>query len=61
LLVHPNWRRHGIGGTLVKMCQSRFSGCYLYADPAEENKDELKEFYLKLGFKEREVFRKIST
>lgn len=52
LLVHPNYRHHGIGSTLIKMCQSMFPNYYLYADPADA---EAKEFYSTIGFEPHEI------
>lgn len=52
LLVHPNYRRHGIGTNLIRMCQHRYAHYHLYADPANA---AAQVFYRAIGFKVHEV------
>ena len=56
LLVHPKYRRQGIGGQLLKMAQQVFATYYLYADFQDET---LSNFYTTAGFSEHTVFRQI--
>lgn len=55
LLVHPKYRLQGIGSQLVTMCESHFSGFYIYADPQSK---ELDSFYEKNGYAKHNLFRK---
>jgi len=55
LLVHPQYRRQGIAGTLLNMIETRFKGLHLYA---EAGSSEAKELYLKRAYQTITVFKK---
>lgn len=53
LLIAPNYRRQGVASELVRLCQHRFAGFYLYADAQNSQAAKL---YQKLGFKEQQIY-----
>jgi GNAT superfamily N-acetyltransferase len=50
--VHPEWRGHGIGGTLMEhaVAQARRLGCYRVQLTSNNDRGDAHRFYERLGF-----------
>lgn len=54
LFVEENYRKHGIGGQLVRAVieEAKKLGCYKLVGTSRNSRAEVHEFYKKLGFEE---------